>query len=224
MLHFILQTEAADVVAESTSISLLDMATRGGWLMLVLLALSLIAVYIFGERLVALHKATKTDPHFKDVLKEYIHDGKLEAALYLCQDTPTTTARLMEAGVRNISRPATAIRSAMENQANAQVAELEKGLPAMASISGGAPMIGFLGTVVGMIQAFYNMSIAGTNIDITLLSDGIYTAMVTTVGGLVVGIPAYFAYNYLSARVDRVVNRMERDTLDFLEMVQESEK
>lgn len=220
MLNFVLQTEAV-AVAEASSISLLDMAAKGGWLMLVLLALSIIAVYIFGERLVVLRKAAKVDQNFMNNIKEYIYEGKVQAAIHLCEDHNTTISRLIERGLHNIGRPVPDIRSAIENKANIEVGRLERGLPVLASISGGAPMVGFLGTVIGMIQAFYNMSMAGNNIDITLLSEGIYIAMVTTVGGLIIGIPAYFAYNYLATRIGSIVNTMEKDTLDFLDLLQE---
>jgi biopolymer transport protein ExbB len=189
--------------------------------MLVLLALSIMAVYIFGERMVVLRKAAKVDENFMNNIKEYIYDGKVQSAIHLCESKNTLTARLIRKGLQNIGRPLTDIKSAIENVGSIEVARLEKGLPVLASIAGGAPMVGFLGTVLGMIKAFYNMSMAGNNIDITLLSEGIYIAMVTTVGGLIIGIPAYFAYNYLAARIGSIVNSMEKDTLDFLDLLQE---
>lgn len=219
MLHIVLQTEA--IAEASSSISLLSMAAKGGWLMLVLLALSIMAVYIFGERMVVLRKATKVDENFMNNIKEYIYDGKVQSAIHLCESKNTLTARLIRKGLQNIGRPLTDIKSAIENVGSIEVARLEKGLPVLASIAGGAPMVGFLGTVLGMIKAFYNMSMAGNNIDITLLSEGIYIAMVTTVGGLIIGIPAYFAYNYLATRIGSIVNTMEKDTLDFLDLLQE---
>jgi biopolymer transport protein ExbB len=219
MLHIVLQTEA--IAEASSSISLLSMAAKGGWLMLVLLALSIMAVYIFGERMVVLRKAAKVDENFMNNIKEYIYDGKVQSAIHLCESKNTLTARLIRKGLQNIGRPLTDIKSAIENVGSIEVARLEKGLPVLASIAGGAPMVGFLGTVLGMIKAFYNMSMAGNNIDITLLSEGIYIAMVTTVGGLIICIPAYFAYNYLATRIGSIVNTMEKDTLDFLDLLQE---
>ena len=219
MLHIVLQTEA--IVNASSSISLLSMAAKGGWLMLVLLALSVIAVYIFGERLVVLRKAAKVDQDFMSNIKEYIYDGKVQSAVHLCESKDTLTARLIGKGLQNIGRPLADIKSAIENVGSIEVARLEKGLPVLASIAGGAPMVGFLGTVIGMIKAFHNMSMAGNNIDITLLSEGIYIAMVTTVGGLLIGIPAYFAYNYLASKIGSIVNSMEKSTLDFLDLLQE---
>lgn len=222
MLHIVLQTEA--IAEASSSISLLSMAAKGGWLMLVLLALSIMAVYIFGERMVVLRKAAKVDENFMNNIKEYIYDGKVQSAIHLCESKNTLTARLIRKGLQNIGRPLTDIKSAIENVGSIEVARLEKGLPVLASIAGGAPMVGFLGTVLGMIKAFYNMSMAGNNIDITLLSGGIYTAMVTTVAGLLVGIPAYFAYNYLTARVGHIINQMETYTLEFMDILQEPVK
>jgi len=219
MLQIVLQTEA--VAEASSSISLLSMAAKGGWLMIVLLALSVVAVYIFGERLVVLRKAAKVDQNFMNNIKEYIYDGKVQSAIHLCEGQNTITARLIAKGLHNIGRPLTDIKSAIENVGSIEVARLEKGLPVLASVAGGAPMVGFLGTVIGMIKAFYNMSMAGNNIDITLLSEGIYIAMVTTVAGLIIGIPAYFAYNYLSSRIGSIVNNMEKHTLDFLDLLQE---
>ena len=128
---------------------------------------------------------------------------------------------MIETGINRIGRPLGDIQTAVDNVGNAEVARLEKGLPYLATISGGAPMIGFLGTVIGMVQAFFNMSNAGSNVDITLLSGGIYTAMITTVGGLIVGILAYFAYNFLTAKVSDVVAKMENTTIQFMDLLNE---
>src|SRR5574344_795759 len=215
MLQIVLQTEA--ITEASSSMSLLSIAIKGGWLMLVLLALSVVAVYIFGERLVVLRKASKVDQNFMNNIKEYIYDGKVQSAVHLCESQDTVSTRLIAKGLRNIGRPLSDIRSVLENAGSIEVARLEKGMPVLASVAGGAPMVGFLGTVIGMIKAFYNMSMAGSNIEISLLSEGIYIAMVTTVGGRLVGIPAYFAYNYLASRIGSIVNTMEKDTLDFLD-------
>ena len=154
-------------------------------------------------------------------IKDYIHDGKIEAAANLCQTTDNPISRMIEKGISRLGRPLNDINTAVENIGNLEIAKLEKGLPTLATISGGAPMIGFLGTVIGMIRAFYDMSQAGNNIDVSLLSNGIYTAMVTTVGGLIVGILAYFAYNYLVARVEKVVYKVEALTTEFMDLLNE---
>jgi len=227
--HFLmaLGQEATNAVAqippvkEELSFSLISMAVKGGWIMLPLLALSIIAIYIFGERWWAIRKASQIDPNFMKNIHDYIHDGKIKAAVNLCNSQETPIARLIEKGIERIGRPLNDIQTSVENMGNVEISRLEKGLPMLATISGGAPMIGFLGTVIGMIQAFYNMSQAGSNVDITLLSGGIYTAMVTTVAGLTVGILAYFGYNYLTARIDNIVYKMESNTIEFMDLLHE---
>jgi len=219
--------EAAESVAqippvtEELSFSLISMALKGGWIMIPLLALSIIALYIFGERWWAIRKASQIDENFMKNINDFIHEGKIKAAINLCQSQETPIARLIEKGIERIGRPLIDIQTAVENMGNLEVSRLEKGLPMLATIAGGAPMLGFLGTVIGMIQAFYNMSQAGSNVDITLLSGGIYTAMVTTVAGLTVGIMAYFGYNYLTARIDNVVYKMESNTIEFMDLLHE---
>ncbi|MEA4867299.1 MAG: MotA/TolQ/ExbB proton channel family protein [Bacteroidia bacterium] len=219
--------EAAETIAqippvkEELSFSLISMAFKGGWIMIPLLALSILALYIFGERWWAIRKASQIDENFMRNINDYIHEGKIKAAINLCQAQETPIARLIEKGVERIGRPLNDIQTAVENMGNLEVSKLEKGLPMLATIAGGAPMLGFLGTVIGMIQAFYNMSQAGSNVDITLLSGGIYTAMVTTVAGLTVGIMAYFGYNYLTARIDNIVYKMESNTIEFMDLLHE---
>ncbi|HPR33093.1 MAG TPA: MotA/TolQ/ExbB proton channel family protein, partial [Prolixibacteraceae bacterium] len=151
----------------------------------------------------------------------YILDGKIDAALALCRSTNKPIARMIEKGIVRIGRPLNDVNTAIENIGNLEVSKLEKGLPVLASVAGGAPMIGFLGTVMGMIQAFYDMANAGNNIDVTLLSSGIYQAMVTTVAGLIVGIIAYFGYNILVSRVENVVFKMEASTTEFMDLLNE---
>jgi len=224
MLFNLLQADTLQTAAVTTqemSYSLIDMASKGGWLMYVLLFLSVIAVYIFGKKVWVIGKATKIDKNFIDDIKDYVHEGKIKSALTLCSKYDTPVARLMEKGIERIGRPLSDIQTAVENMGNLEVSRLEKGLPFLAMISGGAPMIGFLGTVMGMVQAFFNMANAGNNIDITLLSGGIYTAMITTVGGLIVGIIAYFGYNYLTARISDVVFGMENATISLLDLLNE---
>ncbi|MCQ2149184.1 MAG: MotA/TolQ/ExbB proton channel family protein [Bacteroidales bacterium] len=203
------------------SYSLIEMASKGGWLMLVLLALSLIALYIFGKKWWMIRQANKIDRNFMKDIRDYIHAGKIKSAKMLCERYDSPVARLVQKGIERIGRPLPDIQAAVENTGNVEVARLEKGLSFLATIAGGAPMIGFLGTVTGMIQAFFNMSNAGNNIDITLLSSGIYTAMVTTVGGLIVGILAYFGYNYVTSQISDLIFRMESATIDFMDLLHE---
>ena len=197
------------------------MALKGGWIMIPLVLLLCLAIYIFIERCIALSQAKKEDPNFMNRIKDYIHSGNIESAIKLCKQTNTPAARMVEKGISRIGHPMNDVQVAIENLGNIEVARLEKGLPLLAAVSGGAPMIGFLGTVLGMVRAFYDMASAGNNVDITLLSSGIYTAMVTTVAGLIVGILAYFAYNYLVSRVNSVVNKMESRTMEFLDLLNE---
>lgn len=226
MLLTFLQTnpeavEAVTAVAEAeTSLSLIDLAIQGGWLMLVLAILSVIAIYIFGEKWWALRRADKIDKNFMKDINDYLLDGKVKSAVSVCRKSDSPIARMIEKGIERMGKPLTDIQTAVENVGNVEVAKLEKGLPFLATIAGGAPMIGFLGTVMGMIRAFYNMAQAGNNIDITLLSDGIYIAMVTTVGGLIVGILAYFGYNFLTSKVSDVVYKMESSTIEFMDALQ----
>ena len=224
MLFPFLQTAAEAVeavpVQEELSFSLISMAAKGGWLMLVLLALSIVAIYIFGKKWWAIRQAGKIDKNFIKDVDNYLAEGKVRSARALCRRSDTPVARMIEKGVERIDKPLADIRIAVENVANVEVAKLEKGLPALATIAGGAPMIGFLGTVMGMVQAFFNMAQAGNNIDITLLSGGIYTAMITTVGGLIVGILAYFGYNFLTAQVTSLVAKMEAASIEFLDAAQ----
>ena len=224
MIFNLLQT-AAEVVAEPVQqemkLSLIDMASKGGWLMIVLLVLSVMAIYIFGSRWWLIRKAGQIDANFMNDIHDFIHDGKIRQAIDLCQKYDSPVARLVEKGIDRIGRPLQDIQTAVENTGSVEVARLEKGLPMLATIAGGAPMIGFLGTVTGMIQAFFRMSTAGNNIDITLLSGGIYEAMVTTVGGLFVGIIAYFGYNFLTSQISDLVFKMERATIEFVDMLHE---
>lgn len=207
-----------EVVETATEMNLWDMATKGGWIMVVLALLSVLCVYIFVERLVVMSKASKIDPVFMDRIHDYVRNDELKSAVNYCRITNTPAANMIEKGLERIDRPASEVQAALENAGNLEVAKLEKGLSVMATISSGAPMIGFLGTVLGMVRAFWEMANAGNNIDITLLSSGIYEAMITTVGGLVVGIVAMFAYNYLVSRVNDVANVLEAQTLSFMDL------
>ena len=209
-----------DQVADA-GLSLIDLAFKGGWLMIPLVFLSIVAVWIFGERWWALRNASTVDHNFMNQIRQYVHEGRIAAAVDLCRITKSPIARLIEQGLLRIGRPLSDVQTAVENMGNLEVAKLERGLPMLATVAGGAPMIGFLGTVTGMIAAFYNMSSAGNNIEISMLSGGLYEAMVTTVAGLLVGILAYFGYNYLVARVERIMYKMEANTIEFMDLLNE---
>ena len=217
------ETPVADVASavQPTQMdeSLWTMFKMGGPLMWVLLALSILAIYLIGRKWWTIKHASKIDPHFMQDIRDYMNAGKVKSAITLCQKYDNPVARMVETGIHRMGRPMSDIQGAMENIGNVEVSRLEKGLPILATIAGGAPMIGFLGTVMGMVNAFFQMSKAGNNIDITLLSGGIYTAMLTTVGGLIVGIIAYFGYNWLTSQVSNLVYKMESSTLEFIDIV-----
>jgi len=216
-----MQNVAAQAV-EQEPINLWTMAQYGGWIMIVLALLLAWGIYLFVERLVIIHKAHKEDRSFMDRIKDYIHEGKIDSALNLCKQTNTPSSRMVEKGITRIGRPMSDVMVAIENVGNLEVASLEKNLVILATIGAVGPMIGFLGTVIGMVQVFYNM--AGSNsgvIELSALSEGMYQAMVTTVAGLIVGILCIFAYNFLVSRIDRVVRQLEGRTMEFLDLLNE---
>lgn len=216
----LLQTvEPTEAVANEASLNLFDLAVKGGWIMIPLVLLGILAIYIFFERLLVIRKASYKDTTFMDKIKDYINEGKIDAAITLCKNTDTPYSRMIEKGISRLGRPMNDVSVAIENVGNIEIGKLERGMSLLATIAGGGPMIGFLGTVAGMIEAFFNMANAGNNVDISLLSNGIYVAMVTTVAGLVVGIIAYFAYNYLTSKVDEVVNNMEARSVEFMDIL-----
>ncbi len=202
----------------------LSLAMRGGWVMIPIIVLSIIAVYIFVERYYAIKKAQKIDINFMNRIRDYIMDGKIDAAKNLCETTDNPVAHMINKGISRIGRPLNDVNAAIENVGRLEIYKLEQGLPTLASCAGGAPMIGFFGTVIGMVQSFMEMSSAGNNINVSLLSTGIYTALITTVAGLIVGIFAYFAYNALVAKVEKVVNTLEASTTEFMDLLNEPVK
>lgn len=208
-------------VNTDTNLSFLELAMKGGWIMIPLILLSIIAVYIFVERFMAIKKAAREETQFMNTIKEHISEGKIDSALSVCKATEGPLARMIEKGITRLGKPLEDINTAIENVGKLEVYKLEKGLPTLATIAGGAPMIGFLGTVLGMIKAFYDMANAGNNLDVSLLSSGIYTALVTTVTGLIVGIVAYFAYNILVTRVEKVINKLEGNSTEFMDLLNE---
>ena len=219
--NMVMAVSAGTTAAPVAELNMWDLSLKGGVIMIPLLILSILAIYIFIERAVVIRKAAREDRTFMDRIKDYIHEGDVDAALNLCKKTDTPYARLIEKGITRLGRPMNDVLVAIENVGNLEVAKLEKGFPWLATAAAGAPMLGFLGTVTGMVRAFYNMASAGTSADITTLSGGIYEALVTTVAGLVVGIIALFAYNYLVARVDGVVNQLEAKTMEFMDLLNE---
>ena len=197
--------------------------TGGTIIMSALGILSIVAIYILIERFSAINKASKEDENFLKSIRNFVEAKDIKAAKTLCKNTDSSISRMIEKGVDRINKPMTDISAAIENQGKLEIFKMESNLANLATIAGAAPMIGFLGTVIGMIVAFHEMASAGGNIDVEMLSKGIYTAMVTTVAGLVVGIIAYIAYNYLVTKVDKVIFQLEAKTTEFLDVIHHNE-
>ena len=219
------QAVTAEAQAVPEKMNLWQMTVYGGPIMIILGIMLALAVYIFVERLITINKASKEDKSFMNRIKDYILDGKIDSAQKLCRDTDSPASRMIEKGLSRLGRPMNDVLLAVENVGNLEISKLEKSLVILATISGGAPMLGFLGTVTGMVLVFYNMTQNSTGVvQLIDLSSGMYQAMVTTVGGLIVGILAYFAYNYLISRVDSVVRNLESKTLEFMDLLNEPSK
>ena len=214
-----------EIQAVPEKMNLWKMTTYGGPIMILLGIMLAIAVYIFIERLITINKASQEDKSFMNRIKDYIHEGKIDSAKKLCRDTESPAARMIEKGITRLGRPMNDVLLAVENVGNIEISKLEKSMVILATISGGAPMLGFLGTVTGMVLVFFNMTQNQTGVvQLTDLSTGMYQAMVTTVGGLIVGILAYFAYNYLISRVDSVIRNLESKTLELMDLLNEPAK
>ena len=218
-------SEILDVVSEEKTLSIYKLIVDGGLggqiIISILFVLLAVSLYIYFERFFAIKAASKVDKNFMNQIKDYISNGKLEAASTLCTKTNSPTARLIEKGISRIGKPLEDINKAIENAGKLEVYQLEKNVSVIATIAGAAPMIGFLGTVIGMIVAIHEIANAGGQIDIKLLSDGLYTAMTTTVAGLIVGIIAYISYNHIVVKTDKVMYQMEAKTVEFLDLLNE---
>ena len=220
----LLQGTAATPAVEEATMSLADLYLAGGWVMHIISILSLAAIYIFIERYLVIRKATKNDNTFMNRIKDYMYEGKVDAAKQLCRSSNTPHARMIEKGISRLGRPLTDVTAAIENVGKMEIYKLEKTFPTLATIAGAAPLLGFFGTVIGMVQAFYEMSQAGNSLDISTLSGGIYVALLTTVWGLIVSILSYFAYNALVVRVEHVVFRLQATTEEFMDILNEPVK
>jgi len=214
-----------EVVSEEKTLSIYNLIMDGGLggqiIIAILFVLLAVAFYIYFERFFAIKAASKIDKNFMHQIKDLVSEGKLEAAVTLCKNNNTPTSRLIAKGISRIGKPLEDINTAIETAGKLEVYQLEKNVSVLATISGAAPMIGFLGTVIGMIVAIHEIANAGGQIDIKMLSDGLYTAMTTTVGGLIVGIIAYITYNHLVVRTDKVVYQMEAQSVEFLDLLNE---
>lgn len=223
-LHESAQVMGAMADKGEISLPIIELVIKGGWIMAILGLLSVIAVYIFVERYLVISKAAREDKSFMNNIQNFILEGKLDAAKGLCLTNNSPIGRMIEKGILRLGKPLNDINAAIENVGKLEIAKLEKNVAGLATIAGAAPMLGFLGTVIGMIRAFYDMSMAGNNINIELLSQGIYQAMITTVGGLVVGITAYIFYNILVARIQKVVYLLEIRTSEFMDLLHQPAK
>lgn len=211
----------AQAAPAAESLSFWELCVKGGFIMIPLALLLIVSIYVFIERWLAIRRADKDDNTFMIRIKDYILDGDTESAQTLCDRTNTPYSRLIAKGISRLGRPMNDVLVTIENTGNIEVANLGKRLPWLATTAAGAPMLGFLGTVWGMVQAFYNLAKAGTSANIDVLAGGIYQALVTTVAGLVVGIVALFAYNYLVARINGVMNSLESKTMEFMDLLNE---
>lgn len=224
MIFVQIVSDAAAEVAGTTakqSISFWGLTVAGGWVMIPLIILWILAIYLFVERMLTINKADEDPDQFMSKVKDLVIKGDINGAKTLCNQNHTPIARMIEKGISRIGRPLKNIESSIENVGKIEVFKLEKNLSFMATIAGAAPMLGFLGTVLGMVKAFIAVSQQAGSMSPKLLSSGIYTALITTVTGMIVGIMAYLAYNFLVARVQKVVNKMEYTAIDFIDLLQE---
>ena len=215
--------DTAAAVAAPERITLWQMALNGGWIMIVLAILLALAIYISVERYLALRQAlnAENDNLFMNSIREYIHKGDVDAARSLSKKTNSPLARMMDKGLSRLGRPLSDIQATIENEGKLEVARLEKRVSLVATVASLGPMIGFLGTVTGMVTCFQDMAHAGNNIEINTLATGMYQAMVTTIGGLIVGIICYFLYNVLVTRINKVVLDIEVRATEFMDLLHE---
>ena len=214
-------TAPAEAAATTASMSVWDLCLKGGFIMVPLAILLVISIYIFIERYIVIRRADREDATFMKRIKDYIHDGEIDSAKLLCKKNGTPYARLILKGISRIGRPMNDVLVAIENTGNLEIANLGKGLTWLATTAAGAPMLGFLGTVIGMVEAFFALANAGSSANISVLAGGIYVALVTTVAGLAVGIVALFAYNALVARINGVMKLLEGKTMEFMDLLNE---
>lgn len=214
-----------DAEPTEKTLSIIELISSGGTAGMIIIAilflLMIVAIYIYFERLFAIKAASKIDSNFMNQIKDHVSNGKIDSAQMLCAQVNSPVSRLINKGITRIGKPLEDINTAIENAGRLEVYSLEKNVSVLATISGVAPMIGFLGTVIGMILSIFEIANSGGQIDIKLLADGLYTAMTTTVGGLIVGIVAYMAYNHLVVKTDKVVYQMEANSLEFLDHLNE---
>lgn len=210
--------------AVGASLSAWELAVEGGPVMIPIVLLSLIGMYIFIERMIRIGNATRNDEEFMNNIRDFMKNDRLDSALSLCQNTQSPLAHMIGKGLQRLEQSPSEINAAIENIGSLEVSKLEKNIAMMGTIAGGAPMLGFLGTVSGMVKAFYDMSVAGNNLTLQLLSSGIYQALITTIAGLIVGILAYFGYNLLVNRIKKIVFGLQVRATEFMDLLHETPK
>jgi len=216
---------AEELVSEEKTLSVIELIKNAGLggqvIILVLVIMLAVALFIYFERVSAIKAASKMDSNFMNQIKDHVSNGKIDAAKVLCAQTKSPAARLIEKGISRIGKPLEDINKAIENAGSLEIYKLEKNVSILATVAGAAPMIGFLGTVIGMILAFHKMATSGGQAEMGSLAGGIYTAMTTTVAGLIVGIIAYIAYNHLVVKTNKIVHLMEAKSIEFLDLLNE---
>jgi len=231
MLNTLIQNaqEGVDIIQDGEpvekTLSIIELITSGGvagqFIIAVLFLMLILATYIYFERLFAIKAASKIDSNFMNQIKDHVTNGKIDSAQILCAQVNSPVSRLIGKGISRIGKPLADINTALENAGRLEIYQLEKNVSMLATISGAGPMIGFLGTVIGMILAIFELANAGGTIQMDVLASGLYTAMTTTVAGLIVGIVAFMAYNHLVVKTDKVVYQMEANSLEFLDHLNE---
>jgi biopolymer transport protein ExbB len=206
--------------AASPQMNIFDLLMKGGWMMVPLGLLSLIAVYVFFERFFFIQKVSKSDDNFMNIIRDHIINGNIQAARSLAKNTPNPVARVIDKGLQRIGKPIDAIENSMENVGKLEVYKMEQNLGILSVIAGIAPMFGFLGTIIGMIQLFYEISSTG-EYTLSTIAGGIYVKMITSASGLIIGVMAFVAYNFLNAQIDKCGNKIERASSDFIDILQE---
>lgn len=217
-------TTTAPVVSGTETIPVIDLALKGGWIMIPIVLLFLISIYIFIERFLLIRKAAQEQSNFMSTIRDAILHDRIDSAKSLCAHTDSPIARMIDKGISRMGKPLNDIRSAIENVGSLEVSRLEKNLTWLSIAAGAGPMIGFLGTVVGMVRVFFDMAAKGNNIDVATLSSGMYQAMVTTVAGLIVGITAFICYNILVSKIEKLVFVLEARTTEFMDLLHEPVK
>lgn len=212
---------ALQAVQTQEKIPVMELAVKGGWIMIPIVLLLFVSIYVFVERWIVINKASRDESALMASVRDYVMDDRLDSAKTLCRNTCTPTSRIIEKGIDRIGKPVENIKSAMEDAGNIEVARLERNISWLSTTAGAAPMIGFLGTVTGMVRVFFDMASKGNNIEVGTLADGMYQAMVTTVAGLIVGIIAYVCYNFIVSRISRATHVFESRSAEFMDLLNE---